>query len=509
MKRQSRKSKKLNTKKPAKKPKAKQPIQNGAFDQFMSLLRFNIRFKLTLGYALRLTFILALIGGVVYLGSCYIIYTAYYNQFENTSNNIEFLLNQGLSYDSNIVTNTVQTRNISLYAYSDEQKEIYSFPDKKAEGYDKEVFSNDYRWWNGHKFEDIYYTMTKKDINGLTYEVVLKKSLLPVRSLYNIILTPTLVALIILYISTIASASKMTTKHLEPIHTMTAKVRKISAKNLSTRLDIRGTKDELKDLAHTFNVMLDGIAHSYEREKQFVSDASHELRTPIAVIKGYASLIKRWGKNDPAVLDESIQAIVSETDSMQSLVESLLFIARKDRGTLKMDFDYFCISDLANEIIRDTNLIDKDHTILHDIHPNLIQRGSADKLKQAFRILVDNSLKYTPIKGIVQVDLKSSEKHNIFMICDTGIGISKEDLPHIFDRFYRADKSRTKYKEKESTGGTGLGLSIAKIIVEQHGGRILVESEIDVGSKFTIFLPKEAVLMSANNDEPQKKPNNK
>lgn len=503
MKRQNLKTKKTKPKKPAKKPKQKNNNQNSAFDHFISLLRFNIRFKLTLGYALRIAIILVTISAFVYFGSCYIVYSAYNNIFDSSSKNIEFLFNQGLNYDSSVITNTVKNNNISLYVYTNEYQKLYSFPDDEAQKYNETVFKNTYRWWNGHNFEDIYYTTSKKNIHGDVYKIVLKKSLLSASSLYKIILTPTIIALIIIYLSTVMSASKMATKHLDPIHTMTAKVRQISAKNLSTRLDIRGTKDELKDLAHTFNVMLDGIAHSYEREKQFVSDASHELRTPIAVIKGYASLIQRWGKDDPEVLNESIQAIVSETDSMQSLVESLLFIARKDRGTLKMDFEYFCISDLANEIIRDTNLIDKEHTVLHDIKPNLIQRGSADKLKQAFRILIDNSLKYTPTKGIVQVDLKCSEKHNIFMICDTGIGISQEDLPHIFDRFYRADKSRTKYKEKESTGGTGLGLSIAKIIVEQHGGRILVESEIDVGSKFTIFLPKEAVLKSPTNSKNQ------
>jgi signal transduction histidine kinase len=282
----------------------------------------------------------------------------------------------------------------------------------------------------------------------------------------------------------------MTIKHLKPIHDMNEQVRQISTQNLDTRLDIRGTKDELKDLAYTFNSMLDGISHSYQREKQFVSDASHELRTPIAVIKGYAALLKRWGKDDPDVLEESIDAIVGEVEGMQSLVESLLFIARQERGTLEMEFASFSLSSLMNEIAKDTELIDESHKLIFDIKPKVVQFGSEDKLKQALRILVDNSIKYTPDGGIIQVELKETEKQNVITVSDTGIGIKKEDIPHVFDRFYRADKSRTKLDQNKQ-GGTGLGLSIAKIIIEQHHGRVLVESEVNVGTKFSIFLPKK------------------
>ncbi len=173
---------------------------------------------------------------------------------------------------------------------------------------------------------------------------------------------------------------------------------------------------------------------------------------------------------------------------MHSLVESLLFIARNDKGALKMDKVPFSFTELFAEIVKETRLIDSQHGITDTIDQNLMIHGSSDKLKQALRIFIDNSIKYTPDGGKITLSLRRSEHHAIVVISDDGIGISKEDLPHIFDRFYRADKSRTKMKENQH-GGTGLGLSIAKIIIEQHGGKIHVDSAIDEGTTFTLFLP--------------------
>jgi signal transduction histidine kinase len=153
-----------------------------------------------------------------------------------------------------------------------------------------------------------------------------------------------------------------------------------------------------------------------------------------------------------------------------------------------MDLNTFCLSDLVAETIKETKLIDSQHTLIEHVESQVVVHGSADKLKQALRIFVDNSIKYTPDEGEIRISLRKSEKHAIITLSDNGIGISKEDLPNIFDRFYRADKSRTKMRENQH-GGTGLGLSIARIIIEQHGGRIHVDSELNIGTTFTLFLP--------------------
>jgi signal transduction histidine kinase len=461
---------------------------NSVLDHFSSLFRFNIRFKIILSFSVQLVFLITLLVATMYYGLCQYIWYAQNKQFEGVTGSFSILFDAGVSYNDQSTISCAAENNVAYLVYDQDFNLVYSYPQDQNEDFNTDRFRNTYNWWEGHLFPDIYQRITHVE-NEVVYNVVLKRLMYPQIDIINIAIIPAAATVLFIIIFSIRSASKTTVKHLEPINAMNEQVRKISAQNLDTRLDVRGTKDELKDLAYTFNTMLDGISHSYKREQQFVSDASHELRTPIAVIKGYAALLKRWGKDDPEVLNESIDAIVGEVESMQSLVESLLFIARQERGTLEMEYDEFSLSNLVQEIQRDTELIDDKHTLIFEIKPSIDQFGSIDKLKQAFRILVDNSIKYTPDDGIIQVELKNTEKHNIFSVSDTGIGISEEDLPHVFDRFYRADKSRTKYSES-SQGGTGLGLSIAKIIIEQHHGRILVESKLNVGTKFSVFLPK-------------------
>ncbi len=468
------------------------PEVNNIFDYIASLFRFNIRFKFILGFSIQILFIVTILSVAFYYGICQYIFNEQTRQLEGLTGSFSVLLDSGVNYEDQAVLSCASENNLAMLVYerSDEGPSlVYSFPQDQSEEFSTKLEDNNYNWWEGHMFPDIYqrFNYTAEDQQ---YYIVLKRFMYPQTDIINVVMIPSIAFILFVLIFSIRSATKMTIRHLKPIHDMNEQVRQISTQNLDKRLDIRGTKDELKDLAFTFNSMLDGISHSYKREKQFVSDASHELRTPIAVIKGYGALLKRWGKDDPEVLEESIDAIVGEVEGMQSLVESLLFIARQERGTLEMDFAEFSLSSLMNEVAKDTELIDDSHTLIFDIKPKIIQYGSEDKLKQAFRILVDNSIKYTPDEGIIQVELKETEKQNIITVSDTGIGIKKEDIPHVFDRFYRADKSRTKIDQSKQ-GGTGLGLSIAKIIIEQHQGRVLVESELNVGTKFSIFLPKK------------------
>ena len=290
----------------------------------------------------------------------------------------------------------------------------------------------------------------------------------------------------------IRSSSRISQKQLAPLHVMTTNVQNISINSLDKRLNVRGTKDELKDLAMVFNKLMDNIQLSYERQRQFVSDASHELRTPIAVIKGYANMLDRWGKEDPEILVESIDAIQSEADNMQSLVESLLFIARNDKGTLKMEMDAFDLSDLMYEIVKETSLIDSSHNIVPDIVATLPFYGSGDKLKQALRVFIDNAIKYTPEGGRNPNSPDFDRKNRFSLALKTTVSaFPAKTCRTFFDRFYRADKSRSKLADSpQKTGGTGLGLAIAKIIVEQHRGKIQVESALNSGTKVSILLPR-------------------
>ncbi len=278
--------------------------------------------------------------------------------------------------------------------------------------------------------------------------------------------------------------SKASKKFLSPVDAMSKTVKEISINALDKRLDVRGSKNELKDLAKTFNDMLDRIQNSVEQQNQFVSDASHELRTPISVIQGYANLLDRWGKNDKEILEESIEAIKSESKNMKDLIQNLLFLARGDKKTQKIEKQTFMLSELIDEIVKETKLIDSTHKIKNEHNDEFKINADKKLIKEAIRIFIDNSIKYTEEGGNIQIDSYKQDNEAVITIGDNGTGISKEDLPHIFDRFYRADKSRTK-----SSGGTGLGLSISKWIIDNHNGKINVWSEIDIGTVIKITLP--------------------
>lgn len=278
--------------------------------------------------------------------------------------------------------------------------------------------------------------------------------------------------------------SQKSKKVLQPIYAMTKTAKEISIYNLDARLNVSEAKYELKDLAYTLNKMLDNLKIDYTKQKRFVSDVSHELRTPISIIDGYANMLQRWGKKDEAILDESIEAIKNEANNMKDLVENLLFLARHDNQTLKYNKDNFYIDVLLGEVIRETSIIDKKHILEHNITPNLVIYGDRNRIKQAIRIFVDNAIKYTPPSGTIVIKCYKDSNDIMISIKDTGIGISREDLGNIFNRFYRSDKSRTR-----ETGGHGLGLSIAKIIIVGHEGKIKVRSKLEVGSEIIIRFP--------------------
>jgi len=257
----------------------------------------------------------------------------------------------------------------------------------------------------------------------------------------------------------------------------------IDAGRLETRISVESQQKEFSGLAEAINGMLDRINESYNSQMRFVSDASHELRTPIAVIQGYANLLDRWGKNDEKVLQESIDTIKSESQNMKDLIERLLFLARGDSDSMRLSKETLNISALIREVIRETEMIASSRVISLTAEEELHIDGDAQLIKQAIRILIDNSMKYSPEEESVKVTLTKESNKVKIAVTDNGIGIVPEDLPYIFDRFFRADDSRTR-----TTGGSGLGLSIAKWIIERHGGSVEVVSRKDIGTRITYTL---------------------
>ena len=272
---------------------------------------------------------------------------------------------------------------------------------------------------------------------------------------------------------------------LSPIRDIASMAATLSENNLSNRINIAGTKNELKDLASVINSMLDRIERSYNSQKQFVSDASHELRTPISVIRGYTDMLKRWGKDDPEILDEGIAAILQETEGMKDLVESLLFLARHDKKTLMMEITSFDPSELVRELLKEEEMVHGDYRFSSDALDPISIKADRNMIKQVLRILCDNAVKYSAAGTEV---ILSCRNEGDGMCClsvkDHGQGISQEDLTKVFDRFYRSDKAR-----KSETGGHGLGLSIARIIVVAHNGKIRVRSKPGAGTVFSVMLP--------------------
>lgn len=241
---------------------------------------------------------------------------------------------------------------------------------------------------------------------------------------------------------------------------------------------------DLRGIETALNGLLERIRDAYRQQAQFVSDASHELRTPIAVIQGYVNMLDRWGKEDEAVLAESIEAIKNESNHMQKLVEQLLFLARGDFNRQNLDMQKLCLNDIMREVYDESVMIDEKHRYIYEEKEKTFVYGDIAMLKQSARILIDNAAKYTD-EG-EEIIIRAGEKDGApyYSVQDNGIGMSAKDLEHAFDRFYRADTVRS-----SKTGGTGLGLSIAKWIVDKHGGYYDILSREGLGTRFDVVFP--------------------
>ncbi len=269
---------------------------------------------------------------------------------------------------------------------------------------------------------------------------------------------------------------------LKPIRSITDKIDDVTGDNLSARLNQVDSQDELMELTNRINGMLDNLEQSFLRQQNFVADASHELKTPISVIRGYANMLRRWGKDDPKILDEGIAAIARESDNMQRIVEQLLLLARL--GNFNLNVTRFNLVEVVSELAESYKMVDADHSITCKCGKDAITvETDKNLLTECLRAITDNAIKYTPKGGIISIGCEMEGDYARITVADTGIGISEEDLPHIFERFYRCDKARGR-----ENGSSGLGLSIAKSIVETMGGEITVKSDVGLGTTFTVKL---------------------
>lgn len=273
----------------------------------------------------------------------------------------------------------------------------------------------------------------------------------------------------------------MARRALRPIDTITQTAQQITAADdLESRIPYDGPPDEIGQLVQTFNETLQRLERLFKAQRRFVADVSHEMRTPLTTIQGNLDLMRRIGHDA-----EAMEAIESEARRMSRLVGDLLLLAKADAGRLTLEKTRVELDTLVLEVYNQAHILSNGAVEVKLGNIDQVQiMGDNDQIKQLLLNLVSNGLKYTPEGGKVTLSLSRDDTHAEIKVSDTGIGIPQEDLPFIFDRFYRVDKARSR-----AMGGTGLGLSIAKWIVEAHNGELSVESEIGKGSTFTVRLP--------------------
>ncbi len=274
-------------------------------------------------------------------------------------------------------------------------------------------------------------------------------------------------------------------KSLKPVDVITRTAREITAQNLNRRLPSHKVDDELGRLTNTINEMIGRLQESFSQVQRFSAEASHELRTPLTIMRGEIEVALRK-KRLPRETRELLHSVHDELVRLSSIVESLMTLIKSESGRLAFQFDSVALHQMLEEILEDARILAEKKRInvvaekIEQVHLH----GDEVRLRQLFLNLIENAVKYTPTEGTISITLERSNGSAVIYINDTGIGISKKDLPYIFDRFYRV-----KQHELPDSGGSGLGLSIAKWIAQAHRGSIEVKSQPRKGSTFIVTLP--------------------
>ncbi|WP_102691005.1 sensor histidine kinase [Rummeliibacillus pycnus] len=271
---------------------------------------------------------------------------------------------------------------------------------------------------------------------------------------------------------------------IRPVSNMIDTMEEIEQSGITKRMVIdQQPKDELQKMAVTFNRMMDRLDINIEKQQQFISDASHELKTPITVIKSYADFLRRRGIQNKEVALDAVEVIHSEATRIQQMTERFLDLANTDLEN-ELEKKSIDLVALCKEIVKQLHSTYKRDLLLHYKEKTITVIADELKLKQVIIILLDNAIKYSSDQ--IDIYLENQKNGTIIRVKDYGIGIPKEEINNVFERFYRVDKARNR-----ETGGTGLGLSIAKNIMKQHNGEIKVNSTEGVGTEVELFLPKD------------------
>lgn len=272
---------------------------------------------------------------------------------------------------------------------------------------------------------------------------------------------------------------------LKPLQSMADTIRRIKHKGFHERMQVNNNEDELSTLMKMFNKMMDQVERSLKEQTQFVEDASHELRTPVAIIEGHLLLLQRWGKKDSGILDESLRASVQELLRLKGLVEDLLTLTRVD-GNAEPGTEVCSPEQAIPRMIKNAAVIYPSCIIDTELNglANVVIRMPEQHLEQLLLILLDNAVKYSAGNAVIRIRGSADNECAKLQISDSGIGIPDKDLPYVMDRFYRVDKARSREQ-----GGHGLGLAIAKRLADQYDGTLAIESREHEGTTVALTLP--------------------
>jgi len=272
---------------------------------------------------------------------------------------------------------------------------------------------------------------------------------------------------------------------LVPVEMLSTTAAQISGQTLGTRLSLTAPYEEFQRLAEAFNSMLDRLQKGFDAQRRFVADAAHEMKTPLTAMKGNLEVTLQRDRTAEEYR-ETILSNLESVDRLTTLTKSLLTLAKFSGNNGPLSLEPIDLQILMEEVVNDLSIMaqDKHITLRMECEPVPLLHGDRIQLKQTIVNLLDNALRHTPAEGTVVMRLAQEDNCVRLSIADTGLGIDPHHLPHVFERFYRADQARDR-----SSGGTGLGLAIVKEIVEAHGGTVMVQSTVGIGSTFTISLP--------------------
>ncbi|WP_010271709.1 HAMP domain-containing sensor histidine kinase [Paenibacillus senegalensis] len=458
----------------------------------------SIRWKLTLSSALLLFVLFAGFNAVQYILFDRFIIREEKSSMEKTMNDVlNYLLErETLLYENDIfaVRNMLRPFNqphqfIRILDRNGERLAAVSdqFPEQLVSSAAVTLAESEQIAADGHTVLVLRSPLTIREFTG-TIEIA--RSLEAFDRIYKAHFSLMIVSILIALALSVAGGRLLAGQLLKPLKSMAETIRKVQSKGLHERMKPQHKRDEISALMNLFNQMMDEVEESFYRQKQFVEDASHELRTPIAILQGHLSMLQRWGKHRPEVLEESLNAAVEELERLNMLAKELLVLTQAEHED---PVHHEAAIDPAAEI--DTLL--KKAKMIYPQFQFESELGAIESVRiaipprylhQILLILLDNAVKYSTTDQSVRIHgyigKGASAGDAVIEVRDRGTGISREDMPHVLKRFYRSDKSRSRQQ-----GGTGLGLAIAERLVGRYGGRMEISSEELAGTAVRLYFP--------------------